>query len=87
MGRPRWIPRAGATLSDLELATIRAIADGRTDREAAADLDRSVHTIRTLRERLFAKTGCQGRVELTRWAVATGLVPRTWVAREVAGRR
>jgi len=86
MGRPRWIPRVGATLSDQEVATVRAIADGRTAREVAAELDMSVCTIRTLLERLCIKTGCRGRVELTRWAVATGLVPLTWVPREASGR-
>jgi DNA-binding NarL/FixJ family response regulator len=65
-------------LSAIEVEVLRLIADGLSDSEIAAVLRRSLYTVRTHRDHLLVKTACHNRVELTRFAVAAGLVPVDW---------
>jgi DNA-binding NarL/FixJ family response regulator len=73
--KKRWMPSADSLLSRGEVGVLRMIADGSTDREIADDLDVSKKAIEQCRHTLYAKTGARNRVQLTRYAVSSGLVP------------
>ncbi|EFL38190.1 regulatory protein [Streptomyces griseoflavus Tu4000] len=62
-GRPKsgWESLTGA-----ELRVVRAIVDGRTNREAASVLFLSPHTVDSHLRRVFSKLDINSRVELTR---------------------
>jgi len=51
-------------LTPAEADVARWVALGRTPKEIAATLDRSIHTVRTHLKRIYAKTGTSGRPEL-----------------------
>jgi len=61
-------------LSARELETLRLIAIGRTTREIAQQLSLSEKTVFTYRDRIRAKLGLRGDVELARYALHHGLV-------------
>lgn len=68
-------PIIAPRLSAVEIDVLCGIADGLSDLQVAARLVKSVHTIRSHRDTLLAKTGANNRVELARYAVAAGHVP------------
>ena len=76
-GRPEQVPGAReagdgqgwAALTAAELRVVRLVAQGMTNREAAAALFLSPHTIDTHLRHAFAKLGVNSRVELTRQAL------------------
>jgi DNA-binding CsgD family transcriptional regulator len=60
-------PRAGwGSLTDSELAVVRLVADGLTNREAAERLYVSPHTVNSHLRHAFTKLGVTSRVELAR---------------------
>ncbi|QNP74719.1 AAA family ATPase [Streptomyces roseirectus] len=60
-------PRSGwESLTGAELRVVRAIVDGRTNREAASVLFLSPHTVDSHLRRVFSKLDINSRVELTR---------------------
>ncbi|MGW3655137.1 AAA family ATPase [Streptomyces sp. NPDC005151] len=63
VGRPKsgW-----ESLTSAELRVVRAIVDGRTNREAASVLFLSPHTVDSHLRRVFSKLDINSRVELTR---------------------
>jgi DNA-binding CsgD family transcriptional regulator len=61
-------------LSARERELVTLVARGRTDAQIAAELHLSVRTISSHLDRIRDKTGCQRRAELTRLALAAGLV-------------
>jgi DNA-binding NarL/FixJ family response regulator len=61
-------------LSRRELEVARCVARGLTAREIAAQLNLSEKTIGTFRKRIGRKLGVTSNVELTRYAIAHGLV-------------
>ena len=72
---PRQAPAAGlGGLSARERELVTLVAQGRTDAQIAARLYISVHTVRSHLERIRDKTGCRRRADLTRLALAAGLV-------------
>lgn len=66
-------------LTQRECEILVLIADGLSDRRIARRLRLSLDTVHAHRDHLFLKTGCQNRVELTRWGITQGLVPTHWV--------
>jgi DNA-binding CsgD family transcriptional regulator len=78
MADSRWLPKRGAALSDREQAVLRLIADGLSDRAIACALAVAEKTVQMHCRNLAAKTGCTNRSQLTRYAVAQGLVPLEW---------
>ena len=62
--------RGWAAMTESELAVVRLVADGMTNREAAEQLYVSSHTVSTHLRHAFAKLGINSRVELTRLAIA-----------------
>jgi DNA-binding CsgD family transcriptional regulator len=65
-------------LSRAECEVLCLIAEGLTDVQIARRLSRSPATIHRHANRLCAKTRCHNRVQLTRYAVASGYVPPQW---------
>ncbi|WP_260604973.1 LuxR family transcriptional regulator [Streptomyces sp. WAC 01420] len=60
-------PKSGwESLTSAELRVVRAIVDGRTNREAASVLFLSPHTVDSHLRRVFSKLDINSRVELTR---------------------
>lgn len=61
-------------LSDRELQVLKALAQGHTNQDVAARLSLSVKTVETYRTRIAEKLGLRSRREITRFALATGLL-------------
>ena len=72
-GPPRSAPGPG-TLSARERELVTLVAQGRTNTEIAAQLYISVRTVSSHLDRIRDKTGCRRRADLTRLALAAGLV-------------
>ncbi|MFF0153657.1 BREX system ATP-binding domain-containing protein [Micromonospora sp. NPDC005203] len=69
-------PKSGwESLTSAELRVIRAIIDGRTNREAASALFLSPHTVDSHLRRVFSKLKINSRVELTRHFIAHEAFP------------
>jgi len=68
-------PDAGwEALTDSELAVVRLVAEGMTNREVASQLYVSPHTVSTHLRHAFSKLGINSRVDLTRIAVEQAAV-------------
>ena len=63
-----------ARLSGRERELVTLVAQGRTDAQIAAQLFISIRTVRSHLDRIRDKTGCRRRADLTRLALAEGLV-------------
>jgi DNA-binding CsgD family transcriptional regulator len=69
-------PKSGwESLTSAELRVVRAIVDGRTNREAASVLFLSPHTVDTHLRRVFSKLDINSRVELTKHFIAHEAFP------------
>ena len=62
------------SLTTAELRVVRAIVDGKTNKEAASTLFLSPHTVDSHLRRVFGKLGINTRVELTRHFLTRGAV-------------
>ena len=72
---PRQAPAAGlGGLSARERELVTLVAQGHTNSQIAARLHISVNTVSSHLERIRDKTGCRRRADLTRLALAAGLV-------------
>jgi predicted ATPase/DNA-binding CsgD family transcriptional regulator len=67
-------PPGLAKLSARERELVTLVAQGRTNAQIAAQLFISVRTVSSHLDRIRDKTGCRRRADLTRLALATGLV-------------
>ncbi len=61
-------------LSARERELVTLVAQGRTNAQIAAQLHISIRTVSSHLDRIRDKTGCRRRADLTRLALATGLV-------------
>ena len=74
---PRWPrrrPSAGRGLTARECEVLRLVATGRTNREIAAELVISEHTVARHLQNIFAKLGLPSRAAATAYAYEHGLV-------------
>ena len=71
-GPPQPAAPGPGELSAREL--VRLVARGRTNAQIADQLHISVRTVGSHLDRIRDKTGCRRRADLTRLALATGLV-------------
>ena len=71
-----------AALTVQQRTILRLVADGLSDRQIAVTVRISPRTVHTHLVHLFDKTDCHNRVELTRFAISSGLVARNWQDRE-----
>jgi two-component system nitrate/nitrite response regulator NarL len=67
-------PATGTELSLREREVLALIAEGMSNKEAAAWLDVSVRTVEKHRERIMNKLNLHSIVELTKYAIANGIV-------------
>jgi predicted ATPase/DNA-binding CsgD family transcriptional regulator len=67
-------PRGPSRLSARERQLVTLVAQGRTDADIAGQLYISIRTVRSHLDRIRDKTGCRRRADLTRLALAEGLV-------------
>jgi two-component system response regulator NreC len=67
-------PRTTRVLSGREREVLVMIAQGYTNRQVAEQLSLSVKSVESYRARLLGKLGLQTRVELHRYALASGLL-------------
>lgn len=69
-------PPHAALLSTRERELLGLICAGKTDREAAAELGISVHTVRSHRQSIMKKLGVRGAAQLVRTAIERRLIER-----------
>jgi len=67
-------PPTASTLTCAELEILKAIAQGKTTKEIAADRFSSIHTINTHRKNIFRKLGVNTAHEAVKYAFRAGLV-------------
>ena len=73
-GPPQPAAPDPGTLSARERELVTLVAQGRTNAQIAAQLYISVRTVGSHLDRIRDKTGCRRRADLTRLALAAGLV-------------
>ena len=61
------------SLSERQRQLLRLIAEGRRNKEIAAALKLTEHSVETYRARLMKKLGCSGTAELVRYAIREGI--------------
>ncbi len=71
-------PRGLRPLTGREREVMRLIAEGLSNKEAAATLAISVRTVENHRANIMKKLDLRGVVELVRYAISTGLVRPEW---------
>jgi len=71
----RSIEKAGAAseLTDAEMQVLQLVASGKSNKEIAYLLDRSIRTIENHRHRLMKKLGADSPASLTKIAIALGI--------------
>ena len=73
-GPPQPAALGPGQLSSRERELVRLVAQGRTNAQIAAQLYISARTVGSHLDRIRDKTGCRRRADLTRLALAAGLV-------------
>jgi DNA-binding NarL/FixJ family response regulator len=69
------VPRSrNARLSSREMEVLQLIAEGKANKETAAELDISVKTVEKHRENLMAKLNIHDTAGLTRYAIGAGII-------------
>jgi DNA-binding CsgD family transcriptional regulator len=69
------IPQEGAALTPRELDVLRLVARGLGNKEIAAALDLSTHTVKYHLAAVLAKLGVRSRTEAVSRGIRTGLLP------------
>lgn len=72
---PATVPREGAALTGRELEVLRLVARGLSNKEIAATLDLSTHTVKYHLASVLEKLGVSSRTEAVSLGIRTGLVP------------
>ena len=72
---PGAIAEAGAALTDRELEVLRLVARGLSNKEIAADLRITTHTVKYHLAAVLEKLGVRSRTEAVSLGVRKGLVP------------
>ena len=72
---PAAVPREGAALTPRELDVLRLVAQGLGNKEIAAELDLSAHTVKYHLASVLAKLGVRSRTEAVSRGIRTGLLP------------
>ena len=72
---PATVPREGTALTPRELDVLRLVAQGLGNKEIAAELDLSAHTVKYHLASVLAKLGVRSRTEAVSRGIRTGLLP------------
>ena len=65
---------APALLSEREIGVLRLVAQGRSNRDIAAELSLSPNTVANHLRRILGRTGCSNRAEAAAFAMRQGLI-------------
>jgi DNA-binding CsgD family transcriptional regulator len=74
-GAPATVSPEGAALTPRELDVLRLVARGLGNKEIAAELDLSTHTVKYHLASVLEKLGVRSRTEAVSLGIRTGLVP------------
>jgi DNA-binding NarL/FixJ family response regulator len=72
--RRALLKKEGVRLSSREVEVLQLIAEGRANKQAAAELGISVKTVEKHRQRLMEKLNIHDTAGLTRYAIAAGII-------------
>src|SRR5436190_1516564 len=72
---PLTLPQEGIALTPRELDVLRLVAQGLGNKEIAAELDLSTHTVKYHLASVLAKLGVRSRTEAVSRGIRTGLLP------------
>ena len=72
---PATVPREGTALTPRELDVLRLVAQGLGNKEIAAELDLSAHTVKYHLASVLTKLGVRSRTEAVSRGIRTGLLP------------
>jgi len=72
---PPALPQEGVALTPRELDVLRLVAQGLGNKEIAAELDLSTHTVKYHLASVLAKLGVRSRTEAVSRGIRTGLLP------------
>jgi DNA-binding CsgD family transcriptional regulator len=72
---PATMPQEGTALTPRELDVLRLVARGLGNKEIAAELDLSAHTVKYHLASVLAKLGVRSRTEAVSRGIRTGLLP------------
>lgn len=72
---PATVPEEGTTLTPRELDVLRLVARGMGNKEIAAELDLSTHTVKYHLAAVLEKLGVRSRTEAVSRGIRTGLLP------------
>ena len=72
---PATVPREGTALTPRELDVLRLVAHGLGNKEIAAELALSTHTVKYHLASVLAKLGVRSRTEAVSRGIRTGLLP------------
>ena len=72
---PATVPEEGAALTPRELDVLRLAARGLSNKEIAAQLDLSTHTVKYHLASVLVKLGVRSRTEAVSHGIRTGLLP------------
>ena len=74
-GAPATVAAEGAALTPRELDVLRLVARGLGNKEIAAELDLSTHTVKYHLASVLEKLGVRSRTEAVSRGIRTGLLP------------
>ena len=74
-GAPATVAREGTALTPRELDVLRLVAHGLANKEIAAELALSTHTVKYHLASVLAKLGVRSRTEAVSRGIRTGLLP------------
>lgn len=72
---PATVPREDAALTPRELDVLRLVAHGLGNKQIAAELELSTHTVKYHLASVLAKLGARSRTEAVSRGIRTGLLP------------
>ena len=73
-GRPSSLQKTKTTLTSREMEVLQLIAEGKANKETAADLNISIKTVEKHRSSLMEKLNIHDTASLTRHAIAAGII-------------
>ena len=73
-GRARLPVRKGVRLTSREMEVLQLIAEGKANKETAAELGISIKTVEKHRDHLMQKLNIHDTAGLTRYAISTGII-------------
>ncbi len=68
------VKKKGARLTSREMEVLQLIAEGRANKQVAAELAISIKTVEKHRQRLMEKLNIHDTAGLTRYAIAAGII-------------